>query len=69
MLKHDKAMVGQVIHSGNTYLLKHEFSRQCVFSVKVTPLGAHLDLLEGREDRDFQGFVDEVGDWFINGLR
>lgn len=51
------------VFSGKTYVLQDEFSRQGVFLVKVTPLGANLALLEGREDEAFQRFIEEAKDW------
>lgn len=40
-------MVGEVIFLGKSYVIQDEFLRQGVFSIKATPIGANLVLLEG----------------------
>lgn len=55
-------MVGVLKDPGRSYLIQEKFSRQGVFSVKATLLGANLILLEGSEDGDVSGFVEEAKD-------
>lgn len=64
------AMVGEVLCPGKSYFIQDEFIRQGVFSIKATPMGANLVLLEGvKGEEDFMGFVDEAKDWLFQWFR
>lgn len=55
----NKAYIGEVVHPGESYNIQRHFKMEGVFSIKVTPLGANLCLLEDLEE----GFlVDMLGD-------
>ncbi|XP_028215124.1 uncharacterized protein LOC114397228 [Glycine soja] len=58
------AMVGVVIHPGQSYLIQEHFAMQGVSTILVTPLGANMVLLEGSvDDEDFQGYIEEAKGW------
>lgn len=58
------AMVGEVINPGKAYNVQDDFARQGVFTIKATPMGLNLVLLEGGKDgEDFSGFIDEAREW------
>lgn len=64
MKRLSKAMVGVVIHPGQSYLIQEHFAMQGVSTILVTPLGANMVLLEGSvDDEDFQGYIEEAKGW------
>lgn len=51
-----KAYVGEVLNPGSTYNLQVQFEVEGIFSIKFTPIGANLCLLEEVEE----GFISEL---------
>lgn len=46
------------------------FLGQGVFSIKATPMGSTLVLLEGgKEEEDLKGFVEEAEDWLLQWFK
>lgn len=60
------AFMGEVLIPGKSYFIQDEFIRQGAFSIKATPMGANLVLLEGgRDEDDFKGFIEEAKEWLF----
>ncbi|MCI61157.1 hypothetical protein A2U01_0082414, partial [Trifolium medium] len=55
-----KDFVGVVKKSGMSYNIQEIFHSQGYFGDKVTPLGANLVLLEGREEGEVQALLEEA---------
>lgn len=50
LVRFDKAYVERVVNPGSTYNMQSSFEVVGFFSVKVTPIGANLCLLEDNEE-------------------
>lgn len=63
-------MVGEALYPGKSFFIQDEFIRQGVFSIKATPMGANLVLLERVKDEDdFKGFMEEANKWLLQWFR
>ncbi|XP_058747128.1 uncharacterized protein LOC131620126 [Vicia villosa] len=59
-----KAYVGEVIFPGSSYNIQTYFEMEGMFSIKVTPLGASLCLLEEVEEGFIQDLIGEGNTWW-----
>lgn len=59
-----KAFVGVVHQSGMSYNIQNSFELEGYFSIKVTPLGANLCLLEEVEDGEISNLIREGKSWW-----
>lgn len=64
MIRLKKAFVGVVHHSGISYNIHNSFEIEVYFSIKATPLGANLCLLEEIEDGEIKNMISEGKSWW-----
>ncbi|GAU23839.1 hypothetical protein TSUD_380010 [Trifolium subterraneum] len=69
MARLKNAFVGVVENPGMTYNIQNAFHSQGYFSVKVTPLGSNLTLLEGQEEGEVQALMDDANEWLNQWFR
>lgn len=58
-----KMYVGVMKDAGSTHMVQEWFSMQGFFSVKVTPMGANLVLLEEMEEGIIPALIEDASDW------
>ncbi|PNX87622.1 hypothetical protein L195_g043715, partial [Trifolium pratense] len=58
-----KMFIGEMVSPGMSYNTQEAFHSQGYFGVKVTPLGAHLVLLEGQEEGEVQSLMEDARGW------
>ncbi|CAL5214380.1 unnamed protein product [Lathyrus oleraceus] len=63
MIRFEKTFIEKVLVMGATYNMQRTFQYEGYFSLKVTPLGANLYLLEENEEGELEALVEGVKDW------
>ncbi|KAI5384542.1 hypothetical protein KIW84_071518 [Lathyrus oleraceus] len=63
MIRFEKTFIEKVLVMGATYNMQRTFQYEGYFSLKVTPLGANLFLLEENEEGELEALVEGVKDW------
>lgn len=58
-----KVFIEIVENLGITYRMQYIFHVEGYFSVKVTPLGANLSMLEEKEEGELNAFLKEASSW------
>lgn len=64
LARFNRMYVAEVKNAGGTHMVQEWFSGQGVFSIKVTPMGANLVLLEEMDDGYIQAILDDSEEWF-----
>ncbi|XP_058748519.1 uncharacterized protein LOC131621485 [Vicia villosa] len=59
-----RAFVGVIVNPGMSYNIQTSFEMEGYFSIKVTPLGANLCLLEDIEDGAVRDLIEEGRSWW-----
>lgn len=61
--KLSQAYVGVVRKLGMSYNIQEEFIQQGSFSVRATPLGSNLVLLESLEEGEMEALIEDANEW------
>lgn len=64
LAKFNKAYVGVVVDPGMSYNIQNSFELEGYFSIKVTPIGANLCLLEEFEEGVTRDLIEEGRNWW-----
>lgn len=63
MVRFEKAFVGVVETGGMTYNVQESLNIEGYFTIKATPLGANLSLLEEQEFGEIKALIEENKEW------
>lgn len=61
--------MGVVRTPGKSYNIQEEFIQQGYFSVRATPLGSNLVLLESLEEGEMEALIQDAADWLGNWFK
>lgn len=68
LYRFERAFMGRVKVPGSSYNIQKLFHVEGYFSVKVTPLGVNLCLLEASEERELDALVSGANGWLEQWL-
>lgn len=61
--KLSKAYIGVVENPGMSYNIQEEFIQQGYFSIRATPMGSNLVLLESLEEGETEALIEDAQGW------
>lgn len=62
--RYEKAHVGTIVDSGSAFILKNVYHNEGLFTIRVTPMGDNLCLLEDLIEGEVTTFLRECKDWW-----